>query len=101
MTFCRKCKNWHIQPAMQPNKICRKCSIFDVKTKIYPETNPISPKRSAKGMPKGRMDNAPWPLPCHTLLYIRMWRFRLRLYNDLRVIYRLNEQVIERISDKM
>lgn len=40
-------------------------------------------------------------LPLGTLLYIRMWRFRLRLYNDLRVIYRLNEQVIERISDKM
>ena len=40
-------------------------------------------------------------LPLGTSLYIRMWRFRLRLYTDLRVIYRLNEQVIERISDKM
>lgn len=40
-------------------------------------------------------------LPLGIILYIRMCIFRLRLYRDLKQIYRLNEQVIGRIADKM
>ena len=40
-------------------------------------------------------------IPLGTILYIRMCRFRLRLYRDLKQTYRLNEQVIDRIKDKM
>jgi len=40
-------------------------------------------------------------IPVGAILYIRMWRFRLRLYRDLKQIHRLNELTIARISDKM
>ncbi len=40
-------------------------------------------------------------IPIGVILYIRMWRFRLRLYRDLKQIHRLNELTIARISDKM
>jgi lipopolysaccharide export system permease protein len=40
-------------------------------------------------------------VPLGIILYIRMWHFRLRLYRDLKQISRLNEQVIDRISNKM
>ena len=32
-------------------------------------------------------------------LYIRMWRFRLRLYRDMKQIYSTNEKMIERIKE--
>ena len=38
-------------------------------------------------------------LPLGIVLYIRMWRFRLRLYRDLRVIKRTNENIIKRIDE--
>lgn len=38
-------------------------------------------------------------LPLGIVLYIRMWRFRLRLYRDLRVIKRTNENIIKRIEE--
>ena len=37
--------------------------------------------------------------PLGIVLYIRMWRFRLRLYRDLRVIKRTNENIIKRIDE--
>ena len=40
-------------------------------------------------------------VPVGIILYIRMCRFRLRLYRDLKSIHRLNELVIARILDKM
>ncbi len=38
-------------------------------------------------------------LPLGVILYIRMCRFRLRLYRDLKLTVRTNEQMIERISN--
>lgn len=38
-------------------------------------------------------------LPLGIILYIRMWRFRLRLYRDLKQIYRTNDMMISRIDD--
>lgn len=40
-------------------------------------------------------------IPLGIILYIRMCRFRFRLYRDLKLIHRLNEQVIDRITNKM
>ncbi len=40
-------------------------------------------------------------IPIGIILYIRMCRFRLRLYHDLKQIYRLNELVTEHITGKM
>lgn len=37
--------------------------------------------------------------PLGIVLYIRMWRFRLRLYRDLRTIKRTNENIINRIEE--
>ena len=37
--------------------------------------------------------------PVGIALYIRMWRFRLRLYRDMRQIYSTNQKMIERIKD--
>lgn len=37
-------------------------------------------------------------LPVGLLLYIRMWRFRLRLYGDLRRIHEINDNIIELIE---
>lgn len=37
--------------------------------------------------------------PLGIVLYIRMWRFRLRLYRDLRTIKRSNENIINRIEE--
>lgn len=40
-------------------------------------------------------------VPVGIILYIRMWRFRLRLYNDLKQILRLNAQITSHILNKM
>ncbi|MDO4172908.1 MAG: LptF/LptG family permease [Prevotellaceae bacterium] len=40
-------------------------------------------------------------MPVGIILYIRMWRFRLRLYNDLKQILRLNAQITSHILNKM
>ena len=37
-------------------------------------------------------------IPAGLFFYCRMWRFRLRLDHDLRVVYKTNESVIERIG---
>lgn len=37
-------------------------------------------------------------IPAGLFFYLRMWRFRLRLDHDLRVVYKTNESVIERIG---
>ena len=37
-------------------------------------------------------------VPLGAVLYIRMWRFRLRLLHDLRVIKQTNEKIIHRIE---
>ena len=37
-------------------------------------------------------------LPVGIFLYLRMWRFRLRLLTDLRKIRMTNEKIVERIS---
>ena len=37
-------------------------------------------------------------IPAGLFFYLRMWRFRLRLNHDLRVVYKTNESVIERIG---
>ena len=36
--------------------------------------------------------------PLGTFLYLRMWRYRLRLLKDLRTIHGLNDRIIEKIS---
>lgn len=38
-------------------------------------------------------------IPLGTVLYFRMWRFRLRMYRDLRVVKQNNDDVINRIKD--
>lgn len=38
-------------------------------------------------------------VPVGTVLYIRMWRFRLRLYRDLRTIRQTNQAIIVRIRE--
>ena len=38
-------------------------------------------------------------LPLGIFFYCRMWRFRMRLYRDLRVIRRTNEHIIARVND--
>ena len=38
-------------------------------------------------------------VPLGIVLYVRMWRFRLRLYRDLRTIKRTNENIIKRIEE--
>jgi lipopolysaccharide export system permease protein len=35
-------------------------------------------------------------IPAGLFFYCRMWRFRLRLYRDIKIIYQTNRQVIER-----
>lgn len=40
-------------------------------------------------------------VPVGIILYIRMWRFRMRLYNDLKQILRLNAQITSHILNKM
>ncbi len=40
-------------------------------------------------------------VPVGIILYIRMWRFRMRLYGDIRNIQRLNGLMLQRLSDKM
>lgn len=37
-------------------------------------------------------------VPVGTFLYLRMWRFRLRLLRDLRIIRQTNEIIVERIN---
>jgi lipopolysaccharide export system permease protein len=37
-------------------------------------------------------------IPVGTFLYFRMWRFRLRLYRDLKVIKQTNINICERIK---
>lgn len=39
-------------------------------------------------------------IPAGIFVYMRMWRFRLRLYNDLKVITRTNDAVIARIEER-
>ena len=39
-------------------------------------------------------------LPLGIFFYLRMWRFRLRLYRDLRVIRRTNENIVRRIAER-
>lgn len=36
--------------------------------------------------------------PVGIFLYLRMWRFRLRLFGDLKKIHELNDAVIKRIE---
>ena len=38
--------------------------------------------------------------PVGTLLYLRMWRFRLRLFRDLKVISQTNTDIIHRIKEQ-
>lgn len=38
--------------------------------------------------------------PVGTLLYLRMWRFRLRLFRDLKVISQTNTDIIQRIREQ-
>lgn len=38
-------------------------------------------------------------IPLGMVLYFRMWRFRLRMYRDLRVVKQTNDDVINRIKD--
>ena len=38
-------------------------------------------------------------IPIGIVLYLRMWRFRLRLYHDLKVIYQTNNVIINRIKE--
>ena len=38
--------------------------------------------------------------PVGTLLYLRMWRFRLRLFRDLKVISQTNTDIIHRIREQ-
>ena len=38
-------------------------------------------------------------IPVGTLLYLRMWRFRLRLAHDLKVIKTTNSEIINRIKE--
>lgn len=38
-------------------------------------------------------------VPLGTVLYLRMWRFRLRLYHDLRVVKQTNDDIIMRIKE--
>ena len=38
--------------------------------------------------------------PAGTLLYLRMWRFRLRLFRDLKVISQTNTDIIQRIKEQ-
>ncbi len=38
-------------------------------------------------------------VPVGIVLYLRMWRFRMRLYHDLRVITTTNDQIINRIKE--
>lgn len=40
-------------------------------------------------------------LPLGAILYIRMWRFRVRLYRDMKVIHRTNELMIDRINNNL
>ena len=40
-------------------------------------------------------------LPLGVFMYFRMWRFRLRLYKDLRVIRRTNDNIANRIAVMM
>lgn len=39
-------------------------------------------------------------VPVGAFLYLRMWRFRVRLWRDLRVVSSVNERLTGRISDK-
>lgn len=38
--------------------------------------------------------------PVGTLLYLRMWRFRLRLFRDLKVVSQTNSDIIHRIKEQ-
>lgn len=37
-------------------------------------------------------------VPVGAFLYFRMWRFRIRLYRDLRIIHKTNEDIIARVE---
>ena len=39
-------------------------------------------------------------VPFGTVLYLRMWRYRLRLMRDLKAVVAANEAVIRRINEK-
>ena len=39
-------------------------------------------------------------LPVGIFLYLRMWRFRLRLHKDLQVITEVNNAITARIAEK-
>lgn len=39
-------------------------------------------------------------VPVGLFLYVRMWRFRLRLYKDLKNISAANDTIIKEIKDK-
>ena len=39
-------------------------------------------------------------VPVGAFLYFRMWRFRLRLYRDLKVIKQTNDTIVKRIEDQ-
>ena len=36
-------------------------------------------------------------IPAGVFFYLRMWRFRIRLYRDLKTIQRTNSNIVERI----
>jgi len=38
-------------------------------------------------------------VPVGLLLYLRMWKFRLRLDHDLKTIYQTNEKIVRRIDE--
>lgn len=38
-------------------------------------------------------------IPLGIILYLRMWRFRMRLYRDLKVVIQTNEDIINRIKE--
>ena len=39
-------------------------------------------------------------VPAGAFLYLRMWRFRLRLYRDLHIVRQTNKRIVERIENK-
>ena len=38
-------------------------------------------------------------MPVGIVLYLRMWRFRMRLYKDTKQIRHLNDMMIKRITE--
>ena len=39
-------------------------------------------------------------IPAGLLVYLNIWRFRLRLEKDLKVIIKTNEQIVQQIKDQ-